>query len=73
MGFTYSFCSWIAKEHDFKKRVFREHKADEKRGTRSTESGRRIDYLLARELAFYRRKLGRKIREERALYWTMKA
>jgi hypothetical protein len=72
-GFTCSFCSWIVKEHDFRKRVLREHKADEKRGTRSIEPGRRIDYLSARELAFYNMKLGQKIQEERALYWMMRA
>jgi hypothetical protein len=61
------------KKHDFSKRVFGEHKADEKRGTRSTKPGRRIDYLSARELAFHSRKLRQKIWEERALHWTMRA
>jgi hypothetical protein len=72
-GFTCSFCSQIVKDHDFRKRVFREHKADEKRGTRSIESGRKIDFFSTRELAFHRRKLGQKIREERALHWTIRA
>jgi hypothetical protein len=54
------FCSRIVKEHDFRKRVFREHKADEKRGTKSTKPGRRIDYLSARELVFHNRKLGQR-------------
>jgi hypothetical protein len=72
-GFTCSFCSQIVKKHDFSKRVFGEHKADEKRGTRSTKPGRRIDYLSARELAFHSRKLRQKIWEERALHWTMRA
>jgi hypothetical protein len=72
-NFTCSFCTRISKEYDFRKRVCREEKSIEKRGTRTMQLGRRIDYLLVQELAFHSQKLGRQLREERALHWSMRA
>jgi hypothetical protein len=72
-NFTCSFCARIPKEDDFRKRVCRESKALEKRGTRGHACGRRLDYLFVQELAFHSQRLVRKYREERALHWSSKA
>lgn len=72
-NYTCAECRRIPKEDDFRKRVFREDRSIDKRGTRTPVPGRRIDCLSVHELALHNRILGRKFREERAMRWSMKA
>lgn len=57
---------------DFKLRVRREDKCIEKRGTRTTEGGRRIGYLSLLELATHSRFVSKKLRAERLYHWAAK-
>ena len=72
-NYTCAECRRIPKEDDFRKRVFREDRSIDKRGTRTPVPGRRIDCLSVHELALHNRILGRKFREERAMRWSTKA
>ena len=58
---------------DFKAKVLREGRAFVKHGSRSIESGRKIDYLSLQELGAHSCQLAQKYRDEKALYWLMKA
>ena len=66
-------CSEIVRTTDFRLRVLREGRALVKRGSRDTESGRRVDYLSSLELAAHSRKLAQKYRVEKAMHWVMKS
>ena len=58
---------------DFRLKVLRESSAVVKRGYRDTQPGRRIDYLSSQELAVHSRQFAKKYRQEKAMYWVMKA
>jgi hypothetical protein len=66
-------CASIPSEDDFRMRVLREDRAIEKRGTRSTGSGRRVGYLHMLEVNSHSRQLSQKFRRERSLHWAAKA
>jgi hypothetical protein len=64
-NFSCSVCSQIPLERDFRQCVLQESLSLEKRGARSTRSGRRLDYLSNAELATYSRIVGKKLNHEK--------
>ena len=75
-GFTdlcCSMCATIPLENDFRKRILREDRSVEKRGTRTTGAGRRIGYLSILELTQHSREMKRKLQAEKLLHLSAKA
>jgi len=75
-GFTdlaCSMCASIPLENDFRKRVVREDRSIEKRGTRTTGAGMRLGYLFVFELAKYGRDMRRKLQTEKLLHLSARA
>jgi hypothetical protein len=66
-------CSTISLENDLKRKVLREERNLDKRGTRSTGGGRRIGYLQISEFAKHNRELSRKLKYEKFLHLAARA
>ena len=60
--------SHIPQDGDFRMRVSQEDRSMEKRGTRSTNPGRRLGYLSILELGNQSRKIQKKYQTERAYH-----
>ena len=69
---TCSMCATIPCLTDFRLRVMREDKSIEKRGTRSTDGGRRLGYLSFPELTTHSKLVSKKLRSERLFHWAAK-
>ena len=72
-NFSCRMCSSIPQENDFYKRVVREGLSVEKRGSRSTGTGRRLAYLSILELAGHGRNLRRELKSQKLLHRSAQA
>jgi hypothetical protein len=72
---TCSICSGIPHEGDFRLRVLREDSVPEKRGSRDTRQGRRLEYLSVFELGKHLKVVNtiREFRAQSRLLWSHKA
>jgi len=65
LNLTYSKCAQIPHENDFTKRVVREDRTLNKRGTRPAARGRRIGYFIVAKLVCHGRDIRKKLRLEK--------
>jgi hypothetical protein len=70
---TCSICSGIPQEGEFRLRVLREDSAPEKRGSRDTGQGRRLEYLSVFELGKRLKVVNREFQAQSRLLWSHKA
>lgn len=73
IGLTCPMCARIPQENDFNLRVRREDRNIDKRGSRSCQPGRRLDYLWIVEVGHHSRELAKKFKLEKMYHWAAKA
>ena len=73
IGLTCPKCARIPQENDFNLRVRREDRSIDKRGFRSCQRGRCLDYLLIAEVGNHGRELAKIFKIEKMYHWAAKA
>ena len=66
-------CARIPQEDDFNLRVRREDRSIDKRGSRSCQRGRRLEYLSIVEVGYRGKELAKKFKLEQMYHWVAKA